>query len=395
MSEMEPVQLPSQPIKCMAFLMRAFKNVRRQLSIKEEMFLHSARSCSIFLATQVFLRAIEADTHTQEWATTITWSKVVQPRNVQDRFKVSLRIVSPSSTTNMLFKLVLAESIHLVLNTSDLTKALPQPQETTVSSVVQPPANQDQETKRRRTSKSSLTTSMEEVSRLKVQGHQPKSRLPLKSIQTTSRNIKTFKTSNTCNINNIWKTVRINRCISELVQCMEKVPTIRRHLLWCKLKLTLMPLVASCISNTWSKSQKVRKKSRTTNSNKLLPAAWFTVLTASPLINPVAWWACLLLPLASPTLVVAIQEVQSAAQRLPPKRSSKYPFTTKQLSEVQFAQRRSHLPKRSKKSFNTPIPWRKTLLGTEKSYLRMMILSIIQRETRIERGERHVSRRLF
>ena len=154
-----------------------------------------------------------------------------QPRNVQDRFKVSLRIVSPSSTTNMLFKLVLAESIHLVLNTSDLTKALPQPQETTVSSVVQPPANQDQETKRRRTSRSSLTTSMEEVSRLKVQGHQPKSRLPLKSIQTTSRNIKTFKTSNTCNINNIWKTVRINRCISELVQCMEKVPTIRRHLL--------------------------------------------------------------------------------------------------------------------------------------------------------------------
>lgn len=109
MLEMDLGRLPSPPTKCMAFLMRAFKNVRQQLYIKEEMFLHSARSCSIFLATQVFLRAIEADMHTQGWAITITWSKVVQPRNVQDQFKVSLRMVSPSSTTNMLFNRVLAE----------------------------------------------------------------------------------------------------------------------------------------------------------------------------------------------------------------------------------------------------------------------------------------------
>jgi hypothetical protein len=58
---MEAGELPNPRTNCMAFLMRAFKNVKIQLSIKE-MSLRSARSCSIFLATQVFLRAIEVDT---------------------------------------------------------------------------------------------------------------------------------------------------------------------------------------------------------------------------------------------------------------------------------------------------------------------------------------------
>ena len=180
-------ELPRSPrTKCMAFLRRAFKNVKMQLSIKEQTaYLHSARSCSIFLATQVFLRAIEADTLILEWVTTTTWFRVALPRNVRDQLKESLRMVNQNSTTIMPTSQVLVESTLLVLNTWDLIKVPNRLLETIASSVALPLASLVQLTKRRRTSRSSPTTSTAEVSRLRAQAHLPRSRLPQRSTQRT------------------------------------------------------------------------------------------------------------------------------------------------------------------------------------------------------------------
>ena len=184
--EMEGQQPPSPKTKCMAFLRRVFKNVKMQLSIKEQTaYLHSARSCSIFLATQVFLRAIEADTLILEWATTTTWSRVALPRNVQDQLKVSLRMVNQNSTTNMPTSPVLGESTLLVLNTWDLIKVPNRLLGTTASLEALPLVSLAQLAKRRRTSRLSPTTSTVEGSRPRAQVHLPRSRVPLRSTQQT------------------------------------------------------------------------------------------------------------------------------------------------------------------------------------------------------------------
>jgi hypothetical protein len=69
-------------------------------------------------------------------------------------------------------------------------------------------------------------------------------------------------------------------------------------------------------------------------------------------------------------------------------------FTIKLPLEVQLARKKKHLLRRSRKSSNMPILWKRTHQGTERSYLRMMTSSITLLGTKIERGERHASRPL-
>ena len=173
---------------------------------------------------------------------------------------------------------------------------------------------------------------------------------------------------------------------------MVKERTTKRPLLWCKLKHTLMPLVASFISNTWSKSQRVKTKNHIINSNKQSQVAWCMVPTALLPITQEAWWECLLLHSDSHTSEDSTTStLLSMLQR---RKQHKYLSTIKLPLEVQLARKKRRLLRRSGKSSNTPILWKRTHQGTEKSYLKMMTSFITLQGTKIERGERHVSRPL-
>lgn len=106
-------------------------------------------------------------------------------------------------------------------------------------------------------------------------------RLSLKSSQTILAILNSNKEDKTTSrTTNTLKAIRVYKLIalpSSNVQCMVRpltMKTTKRQWLSWLLKPTLMPKVASCTSNSWLKSLRVKLKKITSRNNKQLLDVW-------------------------------------------------------------------------------------------------------------------------